>query len=725
MTEAQEEARAVSKGDLLLLWRFWPLARPFWRALALAVIMIVAASAVSLLLPYLTKVAIDRYILPLGRVMRMESVAKLPEPLQERLKNIKSAGVPGLWLLNSDESALIDKREERALASQGFLDENRWYFASLDGPLGPKTKAAGEIKELLPESLLLPQALAVREIDLPKVPGAAALVLRGADITGLKRLALIFAVLMILGYGLDLSQRYFMESASQRFGHNLRETLLAHLFGLKQAFFDRAQTAWLTSRLTSDINNINAMIKSTAASFFSDILSLAGVVAIMAVMSPKLALTALVLTPAAFFLSWRFGNIARTIQRDLRAKVSAINQAFSEIAAGMAVIKAFRREKKTGEEFNLLNDENYQTGLRQVHSVAIFLPLVDLCSNVVLALILWVGGLAVIDNTASLGVLAAFVGYSSRFFNPIKDLAEKVNTFQGAFASMERIAELLDANEKLPSPPQPVIPPKPGGHIELKNVSLRYDESAPMVLDGVDLAIERGESVALVGETGSGKTSLISLLLRFYDPTLGEVLFDGVNLKNLDLERHRRRIGLVTQDVYLYSASVIDNLRLGRNDLREEAVIEAAKAVGAHDFISALPSGYNEGLGPGGRGLSAGQRQLIACARALIEAPELVILDEATAFVDSETELLIERAMMTLFKGRTSIVIAHRLSTIRRVDRIIVMRRGRLVESGNHESLMEMKGIYYHMATLQSLAETGGALGLPEASPHRSEGPRG
>jgi ABC-type multidrug transport system fused ATPase/permease subunit len=227
-----------------------------------------------------------------------------------------------------------------------------------------------------------------------------------------------------------------------------------------------------------------------------------------------------------------------------------------------------------------------------------------------------------------------------------------------------------------------------------------------MVIDGLSLSIAKGEAVALVGSTGSGKTSLVSLILRFYDPTSGRILIDGADLRDLDIAAHRRRIGLVTQDVYLYSASIMDNLRLGRSDLPEEAVIEAAKAVGAHNFIAALPLGYNEPLGPGGRGLSAGQRQLIACARTLIEAPELVILDEATAFVDSETELLIERAMLTLFKGRTSIVIAHRLSTIKRVDRILVMRRGRLVESGGHEALMRLKGIYYHMATLQSLAES-------------------
>lgn len=709
MSDMGFESRPISRGDLRLVKRIWPLTRPLRKTMLIGVAMIVGTSIISLLLPYLTKVAIDNHILPLGRVFRVQSRADLPQEALARLSPgaLIDSGVSGVWFLGQSDSALIDKREERSLVSSGLMDESRWYLAKLDGPEGPKTMAASQIKAALPESMLLPGYLAIREADLPKTPKAQALILRAADVSGLKKLAIIFAVLMVLGYALDLGQRFFMESGAQKLGYALRENLLKHLFGLGQSFFDREQTAALTSRLTSDINNINALIKSTAASFFSDLLSLVGVVAIMIIMSPKLALTALILTPLAALLSWRFSLIARQIQRELRAKVSAINQAFGEIAAGMAVIKAFRREKKTGEEFEALNDDNYREGLNQVHSVAIFLPLVDLCANVVLALILWVGGLSVIDNSASLGVLAAFVGYATRFFNPIKDLAEKVNTFQGAFASMERLVELMDVNERLPSPPQPLAPIKPGGHVELKNVSLRYDPASPMVLDDVSLTIERGESVALVGSTGSGKTSLVSLILRFYDPVIGSVLLDGINLRDIDIEKHRRRIGLVTQDVYLYSATVIDNLRLGRNDLSEEAVIEAAKAVGAHDFITGLPLGYNEPLGPGGRGLSAGQKQLIACARALIEAPELVILDEATAFVDSETELLIERAMMTLFKGRTSIVIAHRLSTIRRVDRILVMQHGRLVECGDHEALMALKGIYYHMATLQSLTETG------------------
>jgi ABC-type multidrug transport system fused ATPase/permease subunit len=756
LSAKEDETRPFAKSDLRLVWRLWPLAKPLKGMMIWGALMVSAAAAVSLALPYLTKVTIDRHILPLGRLATMASPAVLPPELLGRLTpdSFLDSGRPGLWLLPAEQAALLDQRQEKALAAQGFLAPGRWYFRALTPPLeqdgagerrdakGAQTarpspadsseaqtptptgasqaapsearpdaptalapERAAEIAAQATQAVLTPRWLILKESDLVLLPESWNLILRDVDVRGLGRLALAFAVLMVLGYFFDLGQRYFMEAGAQRLGHNLREKLLAHLFSLRQAFFDRQEAGRLTSRLTSDINNINTLVKSTAASFFSDLLSLAGATVIMLALSVKLAAAALVLTPLAAALSYHFSREARDIQRDLRSKVSAINQAFAEAWTGMSVIQAFRHEAKTSELFEELNHQNYLAGDRQVRSVAVFLPLVDLCSSLVLALILWVGGLLVTDSTVSLGVLAAFVGYANRFFTPIKDLAEKLNTFQSAFASLERLTALLDVDEFARAETPALSPKKPGGRAEFRGVAFRYGPDLPLVLKNVSFAIEPGESVALVGSTGSGKSSLISLMLRFYDPTAGEILFDGLPLKNLDLKLHRRRIGLVTQDVYLYSATVMDNLRLGRRDLTDSQVKQAARAVGADGFIARLPLGYQEPLGPGGRGLSAGERQLIACARALIEAPEFVILDEATAFVDSETELLIEQAMKTVFAGRTSVVIAHRLSTIRRVDRIMVLNRGVLSESGDHATLLAARGLYYHLARLQGLAD--------------------
>ncbi|MDR3204006.1 MAG: ABC transporter ATP-binding protein/permease [Deltaproteobacteria bacterium] len=715
-------------GDFKLLFRLWPLTKTFRGTIFLGLLMIFSASLLSLVLPYLLKIAVDGHILPMGRLWPISEFNLLPKPYVDRLKPemfiktflITQNGEKKPYLiLPYDKTKYLDARQERIFSNLGLIESSGYYFKKIkleDSVLleGNQPKVKGEVgqegltlkearllKENIPGALLFDGYLAVSESELAKTPKEILRLLRGDDLKGLWRLVVIYVFICLLGYGLDLGQRYFLETGAQKLGHSLRERVLTHLLGLSQSFFDLQQIGKLTSRLTSDINNVNAVFKSAAASFFSDLLSLAGVVAVMFYLSPRLALATLVMTPTAAIISYFFSQRARVIQRNLREKVATINQAFGETMAGVAIIQAFRREKETSKDFGALNDENYQAGLAQVKNLAMFLPLVDLCATLVLALVLWIGGHALSTNAISLGVLAAFVGYTARFFNPIKDIAEKVNAFQAAFASIERLWELMEINQKIPLAPIPKLPVKPGGRVEFRDVSFSYFPNSPLVLDKVSFVIERGQSTALVGATGSGKSSLISLLLRFYDPTQGSILIDGVDLKELDLEKHRRRIGLVTQEVHLYSATVMDNLTLGRTDLDPKEVIKAAKAVGADQFIERLPLGYNEPLGPSGRGLSSGQKQLVSCARALIEAPEFVVLDEATAFVDSETELLIEKAMKTLFEGRTSVVIAHRFSTIKSCRKVLVLKSGKLVEEGDHDSLMALKGLYYHLANLQ------------------------
>jgi ABC-type multidrug transport system fused ATPase/permease subunit len=698
----EDELRPIKTSDFKLLFDLWPMTKSMRPLMLAGVLMIILASLVSLVLPYLTKVAIDSHILPMGRkIGPRESIP--PELMGTLMADVfLESGNIGVFLLKNKSASKIDKRQERILVSEGILDPERYYLKKMDEGFGIKD-AELIIRDLKGKPALYPNFLVVRERDLLTLSGSASLVLRDADLKSLKTLAFLFAGLMILAYFFDFGQRVILETASQKLGHNLRESLLSHLFGLSQSFFDRSEAGRLTSRLTSDINNINSLIKSTAASFFSDILSLVGVTVVMFGLSPKLALIALCLTPLALLVSWYFSKVARALQRNLRSKVAAINQYFSETRMGVKIIKALRRENESKRIFEELNYENYKVGLKQVHSFAIFLPLVDLLATSVLALILYFGGAMVLDNMVSLGVLAAFVGYSNRFFAPVKDLAEKMNTFQSAFASMERINDLFAADDRtLPVGP-PVLPKSPGGEISFKNVCFSYGKDLPMVLKNVSFRVKKGETLALVGETGSGKSSVISLMLRFYDPQEGEILFDGTPLKTLDLKSHRKRIGLVTQDVYLYGGTVMENLRLGREDIPLKKVIEAAEKTGASRFIEKLPKGYDERLGSEGKSLSAGQRQLLACARALIDAPEFVILDEATAFVDSESELLISKAMREIFKGRTSIIIAHRLSTIRHSDRILVLNHGQIAEEGNHDTLIRQNGLYHHLARLQSL----------------------
>ena len=686
--------RPLSGSDLKLLWRLWPMVRPIKNLLFLAVFLIILAAVLSLMLPYVTKIAIDRYIVPTGQLFQPKE--GMPPIGQELLASghFMESGRPGFLYLEPESADFLNKREEEELIEKGFLSRERYYVKVLDSE---GRRLAAEFPALAKNDGRL---LIIEEKNLNSFPEGQLVALRQSDVDGLLRLAVIFAVLMVAAYGLEFAQRVMVEIGAQKMGHTLRQKLMEHLFTLSQSFFDRQLAGRLTSRVTNDVNNLNQLIKSTVSTVFSDIISMIGVSVIMLILSPKLALITFIFTPVTFILSSYFGNLSRKLQRSLRSQLAVINQNFSESIAGISVIQAFRREKKNTEIFQSLNHENYKMGVGQLKIHAVFMPLIDLFASVVLALIIWYGGGEVLDDNLSLGVLAAFIGYARRFFMPIQDVAEKINIFQSAFASLERIWDIFDEDDKIKLADQSLAPVRPGGKVEFRNVNFRYDQDGPQVLKNISFTIKPGESVALVGSTGSGKSTIISLMLRFYDPESGGIYFDDLPLKQLNLKAHSERLGLVTQDIYLYSATVMENLRLGRTNVSDEKVKAAAKAVGADRFIEMLPHGYDEPLGPGGRHLSTGERQLLACARALIDTPEIVILDEATASVDSENELLIENALSSLLKGRTSIVIAHRLSTIKRVDRILVLSDGQIVESGSHEELLAERGLYFRLAAL-------------------------
>ncbi len=696
--------RPIRGGDLKLLWRLRPLIRPLWPVIALGAGLVFFAALASVALPYATRLAIDRYIVPVGPMATVPAGASVPEPLRRALDSgrVAESGLAGVFFLKPEAVGLLDKKEESALIAEGFLSSERYYVRPRDGADSGEMRALAEQRPDLVRSY--PKLLAVEERNLAALPDEVMIIWRGADLTGLSRLALGFGLLMFLGYVFEFGQRVVLEVAAQRLSLSLRQKVLTHLFGLSQSFFDRSQSARLTSRVTNDVNNLSNLTKTSVAAVGGDLVSLLAIMAIMFALSPTLALITVAFTPLTVALSIYFGRLSRAVQRDLRARLAVINQSFAETIGGLTIIQAFRREERNTRDFQSLNYENYLAGLKQLRIHAVFVPLIDVFASCILALVIWYGGGSVLAGTLSLGVVAAFIGYARRFFQPIQDLAEKLNIFQSAFASLERLVEILEEDERIEEPAHPLTPVRPGGGLEFDQVSFRYLSDGPLVLKDISFKIAPGESVALVGQTGSGKSSIINLIQRSYDPEAGEIRFDGLPLKQLDLTAHRARLGLVTQDVYLYAGSVMDNLRLGRQNLSDDDIQTAARAVGADQFIERLPHGYDEFLGPGGRHLSVGERQLLACARALIETPEIIILDEATAAVDSESEVLIERALRTLFTGRTSIIIAHRLATIRRVDRILVLHEGRLIEEGAHHELIARRGAYYRLALLQGLA---------------------
>ena len=694
--------------DLKLLARLWPLIRPLWPIISLGAGLVFLAALTSVSLPYITKLAIDLYIMPVGPRVTLPQGKEAPPALAKIMAegHIVETGLPGIFFLKPAAVNQLDPQKEKELIELGLLSQKRYYA------LPSTAEKTQEIMLLVdndknPNIIQpYPNLVAVEEKNLTAIPNSLLPILRGADLEGLTKLALIFSLLMLCGYGCEFGQRVVLEMGAQRLSLNLRQRVLTHLFGLGQSFFDRQQSAQLTSRLTNDINNLSNLTKTTVATLFNDVVSLAAISVIMFTLSPKLALLTLLFTPLAALLSIYFSRLSRRVQRNLRAKLALINHSFAETISGINIIQAYGQEGRKTEEFRGINLENYFAGLKQIQINAVFMPLIDLFASTSLALIIWFGGGSVLSGTLSVGVVAAFLGYTRRFFLPIQDLAEKLNTFQSALASMERLTEILEVNEKIEESPNPQQPVYQGGGLEFRGVNFRYSPDNPLVLKDLTFKVAPGETVALAGQTGSGKSSIINLIQRSYDPNSGEIFFDGQPLKSLNIKAHRARLGLVAQDVYLYGGTVMDNLRLGRQGLTDQEIINATQAVGAHRFIEKLPKGYNEPLGTGGQHLSAGERQLLACARAFIEAPEIIILDEATAQVDTETEALIEEALHTLFTGRTSIIIAHRLATIRRVDRILMLHQGRIIESGSHLELLAQKGAYYNLALLQSQGHT-------------------
>ncbi len=519
-------------------------------------------------------------------------------------------------------------------------------------------------------------------------------------------LALAFLGTLALGFLLQYAERILTTWLGQRIMYDLREEIFRKFQTLDLRFYDRNPVGRLITRITSDVETLNELLGSGIVRVFGDVFTLAFIVAAMLGMDWRLALVAFSVLPFVAWAAFLFRGRIREAYRDIRVRLARINSFLHERFTGVQVVQLFNREERDAREHRALNQDYLEAHLRSITYYALFFPVIELFTAVALALIIWSGGASILEGTVTVGVVAAFLQYARRFFRPIQDLAEKYNLLQGAMASSERIFKLLDTETRIADPPDPRPLPHPTrGEIEFRDVWFAYgDEEGghpAWVLKGISFTVSPGEKVAIVGHTGAGKTTLINLLLRFYEPQKGDILLDGVPIREAGLRDLRSRMGLVLQDVFLFSQDVAYNIRLGATEMDDARIREAARRVGADRFVSRLPRGYHQPLGERGASLSVGERQLLSFARALAYDPAILILDEATSSVDSEIEGQIEKATDEVMKGRTSLVIAHRLSTVQGADRILLFHHGELRETGTHQALLEQGGLYARLHELQ------------------------
>lgn len=534
----------------------------------------------------------------------------------------------------------------------------------------------------------------------------------------LRTLAILFLASLLLEFFLDYGQAYLTAWMGQRVMADLRLTVFSHLQRLSVSYFDRHPVGRLMTRVTSDVETLNELFSSGVVTVFGDIFTLMAIVVNMLLIDWRLALVSFAVIPLMMLAAVTFRRLVRSSFSDIRVRVAKLNAFLQEHLSGMRVVQLFGREAAEARAFGTVNNEHLRAHLRSITVYAVFFPVVEFLTSVALALLLWRGGARVLEGTLTVGVLAAFIQLTRRFFQPLQDLSEKYNLLQSAMASSERIFRLLDTEPTVKPPVNPVRLASPvRGEVVFEDVWFRYSagagaadkvdradkaDSAPAnwVLKGVSFRASPGQTIALVGHTGAGKTTIINLLLRFYDPERGRITVDGVDIRDLDPSDLRGLIGFVQQDLFLFTGDIGHNLSLDAGITPAEAQL-AAQRVGADRFIQRLPNGYGHVLGERGRSLSVGERQLLSFARALARDPRILVLDEATSSVDAEAEALIQQAVGELMRGRTSLVVAHRLSTILTADEILVLHHGEIRERGTHRTLLAQGGLYERLYRLQ------------------------
>lgn len=523
---------------------------------------------------------------------------------------------------------------------------------------------------------------------------------RAEDKALLKKISVVLIIMFIINFFFSFANVYILSLASQKIVYEIRSDLYSHMLNLSLSFFDRNPVGRLVTRVTSDMDNISKLFTDVLITVIKDIFLIVGAVVVMLSLNWKLALIAMVTLPVVIVISIIFRHYARKIQREVKIKLAKINAYLAESINGMKIVQVFNREELSIREFDDQNSDYLKSSMDETRIYAFFRPGIHLMSGISLGLILLFGGYLSLDGSLEIGILVAFFQYINHLFRPISNLAEKFNIFQSSMASSERVFMLLDEEIEIKNPVVSQEFKEKKGRITLENVQFSYIPGEP-VLKGISLDIKPGETIALVGATGSGKTTITSVISRLYDIDSGVIKIDGIDIRNLDKSVLRKRIAVVLQDVFLFSGDVKGNISLNNNDISFEQVLKSSKYVNAHRFINKLPGKYDHEVRERGGSFSSGEKQLISFARALAFDPDILILDEATSSIDTDTESLIQDAIEKLIVNRTTIIVAHRLSTIKHADKIVVLHKGEIKEVGKHDELLKKGGMYYDLYKLQ------------------------
>ena len=528
--------------------------------------------------------------------------------------------------------------------------------------------------------------------------------IKEGNINGLDVIAAIYFAVLIFSFIFQFFQTYLMQYIGQKVMFDLRSQVFSHLHKMSFSYFDKNPIGKMITRVVNDVEVLNEMLTSGLILIFSDLFTLFGIFFVMLYLDWKLTLVVCIVFPLLATATRIYRVRARDALRKNRSHVSELNSYIEENLSGMDTVQCFNSEKKNFRKFFSINNERLKEDLRTVRYNAFYMPSIDFFNSLAIGMVIWYGGGRFVQDEIQLGVLVAFIQYLQKFFEPVRDLAEKFNIIQTAMASSERIFELLDTPEQIPS----MVPPQKGfkikGNVEFKNVWLSYNENQ-FVLKDISFSLEKGESLAIVGATGSGKSTIINALCRFYEINKGDILFDGQSIKDINKFDLRKQIALVQQDVFLFSGKVVDNIRLGNVQMRQEEIQSISTAVNSHNFINNFPLKYEQELIEGGGSISSGQRQLLSFARALAVKPQILVLDEATSSVDMDTERQIKNGIKEMTRGRTSIIIAHRLSTLMHVDKVLVLKNGKIIEFGKRNELLQQRGIFYKLCQAQIKSE--------------------